>query len=223
MREIHNDKDLAERFLRRAANDPKLNVKTELVDPWKTFKDPNCKLGSKSTKATSLCELLSNKNYIRPLPPHQRKDEFTVKGRKTYIFSPSNANMSMMLLPKISKKAQAHDPRKFEQLTTTFIQAGELPKESENYIVCDEDFKPSTKDKFDVYMEYLDDEDLDFPQTVRVIESVEQDRINRLRKESENARQAVRQRIGVLRRKGFSNNKLKLGVPMFEEQDEPSV
>ena len=55
-------------------------------------------------------------------------------------------------------------------------------------------------------MEYLDDEDQEFPKTLHVIEAVEQDRINQRRLECEIARQAARAKIGKLRTKGFAES-----------------
>ena len=45
-----------------------------------------------------------------------------------------------------------------------------------NYIWYDESYKPTTKDKFKVYLEHLLHEDQEFPTTINILERVDRDR-----------------------------------------------
>jgi hypothetical protein len=81
----------------------------------------------------------------------------------------------MALLPRMSQKAANEDKSKFQKLITTFRRPPEdqenwRKRTNGNYIEFDDSYKPTQFQKFQIYLEYLDEEDNVFPKTHKVLE-----------------------------------------------------
>lgn len=94
---------------------------------------------------------------IRP-----RKAVDTFRQADSFVFSPTHPNSSMVVLPLISNKARSYDPARFKKLSTLF----KTPSHGAiNFIKFDSQFVPTLREKFDAYMEYIDDDEPSFPTT----------------------------------------------------------
>ena len=77
----------------------------------------------------------------------------------------------MVLLPMMSHKATLEDKNKMRRLTTVFKKptSTKWASEAKNYIEFDNTYKPTLYQKFNTYLEYLDDADDSFPSTYQIL------------------------------------------------------